>query len=205
MYCQACGKQIPDESAFCLGCGKPLAHGPQQGPPPPAKRSVRWPYIIIILVLAAVVWTMIPRGAIRAPLDSAAGSSPSSSLPSLFQTPKSVSLFSGSVAVNAGRIHYITFPTDPEHMGTIHITGRFSTTGGMKNDIQAVLCTEDEFQNFSNGNAFRSYYNSGKTTVGTIDVRIPPAGRYVLAFSNKFSLLSGKTVTGEVTMEYAAH
>jgi len=158
MYCQACGKQIPDESAFCLGCGKPLASGVQQVPPHPTKRSVRWPYIIIILLLAALIWSMIPRGSIRTALEPAAsssGSSPASSLPSLFQTPKSVSLFSGSVAVNAGRIHFITFPTDPDHMGTIHISGRFSATGGMKNDIQAVLCTEDEFQNFSNGNVFR--------------------------------------------------
>jgi hypothetical protein len=46
-------------------------------------------------------------------------------------------------------------------------------------------------------------FTEGKTTVGDINATIPDGGgNYVLAFNNSFSMLSGKTVNGEVTLGY---
>jgi hypothetical protein len=83
------------------------------------------------------------------------------------------------------------------------VTGHFQAFGGMQNDIQAVVCSEEDYVNFRNGQQARVFYNSGKITVGDINVPLPEGdGKYVLVFSNAFSVLSGKTVTGEAVFHY---
>lgn len=44
MFCLHCGKEIPDQSAFCMACGKPIAT---------AKRSRSWPWPTIAAVAGA--------------------------------------------------------------------------------------------------------------------------------------------------------
>ena len=73
----------------------------------------------------------------------------------------------------------------------------------MRNDVQVILCSNDDFINFRNGHQARSFYNSNKITVGDIDVAMPSVdGDYVLVFNNIFSIVSGKTVNGEVNLSY---
>lgn len=45
------------------------------------------------------------------------------------------------------------------------------------------------------------WYDSGKATVGTIDVRLSP-GRYFLVFSNTFSMFANKVVTADLWLHY---
>jgi hypothetical protein len=88
-------------------------------------------------------------------------------------------------------------------MRNVHVDGHFQAFGGMQNDIQAVICSDQEFLNFRNGHQAKVFYNSGKTTVADISASLPGSdGRYMLAFNNNFSLLSGKTVSGEITLGY---
>lgn len=45
MYCQSCGKQIPDESVYCMWCGKPVAGKSTSGEPDdgyPSTDMERW-------------------------------------------------------------------------------------------------------------------------------------------------------------------
>ena len=113
-------------------------------------------------------------------------------------------LFSGSIAVNATSMYWVAFTLTP-HMLPAHVTGHVQAYGGGHNDIQAVICSEQEFINFQNGHSARVFYDSGKTTVADINVTFPDRGkigRYVLVFNNRFSTISAKTVNGEITINY---
>jgi len=39
-------------------------------------------------------------------------------------------------------------------------------------------------------------------TTGRIDVSIPKSGTYIIAFNNKFSLLTRKSVTADIELQY---
>ena len=83
-----------------------------------------------------------------------------------------------------------------------HLTGHFSAVGGGGNDIEAVIASEDEFQNWINGHEAHVFYSTpGRVTTGKMDVALP-AGRYVLAFNNRFSLFTSKAVYAEIDAVY---
>jgi hypothetical protein len=57
-------------------------------------------------------------------------------------------------------------------------------------------------ENWMKGHPAQLLYRSGKTTNGTLDVPIPQPGTYCLAFNNSMSLVSSKTVVGDVALRY---
>jgi hypothetical protein len=83
-----------------------------------------------------------------------------------------------------------------------HLVGTFQAAGGMGNDIQVVVAEEPEFQNWINGHPAAVLYGTGRVTTGRLDVPIPKPGSYVIAFSNKFSLLSRKSVAANIDLQY---
>jgi len=111
-------------------------------------------------------------------------------------------LLTGSIAVNPHSFQWVAFAVDPR-MNNVHVTGHFQAYGGRQNDIQTVICTEEDFINFKNGHQSRVFYDSNKTTVGDINAVLPNVGgKYMLVFSNAFSVLSAKTVSGEISLSY---
>ncbi len=88
-------------------------------------------------------------------------------------------------------------------MRDVHVSGHLQAYGGRQNDIQALICSYEDFINFRNGHQAQAFYNSGKTTITDISATLPnTGGKYVFVLNNNFSLLSGKTVTGEVLLNY---
>lgn len=80
------------------------------------------------------------------------------------------------------------------------LTGDFTASGGSGNDIQVLLMGKDDYINWKNGHEFRFYYDSGKITVGEINVYLNP-GNYYLVFSNRFGLLFGKKVDAHIKLK----
>jgi hypothetical protein len=108
------------------------------------------------------------------------------------QDETEVRLLSGTVNVGPGGFYYVSFHLN----NTARIVGRFQASGG-SNDIQAVIADADEFENWKNGHAARLIYQTDRTTVGKIDSLLRP-GDYYLGFNNQFSLLTSKTITGDI-------
>ena len=81
------------------------------------------------------------------------------------------------------------------------ISGQFRASGGQGNDIVAVVADSDQFENWINGHPATVVYESGQVTFGSIDKILAP-GKYTLGFSNKFSVISDKTVSGSVELRY---
>jgi hypothetical protein len=62
-----------------------------------------------------------------------------------------------------------------------------------------AIADADGFENWKNGHQAHVMYGSDKTTIGNINVTLPP-GTYYLGFNNKFSMLTDKTVTSDITL-----
>ena len=115
-------------------------------------------------------------------------------------TPMTQKLLEGSVPVEAGKYWTTTFTVDHSMTGP-RISGQFRASGGQGNDIVAVVADSDQFENWINGHPATVVYESGQVTFGSIDKILVP-GKYTLGFSNKFSVISDKTVSGSVELRY---
>lgn len=82
----------------------------------------------------------------------------------------------------------------------LRVYGDFRAAGGSGNNIDVFILDADGFENFRNGNRSNTYYNSGRATVGNINVRLRP-GNYYLVFNNGFSTISNKAITANIFVE----
>jgi hypothetical protein len=188
MFCMKCGAQLQDGSQFCPKCGTgtgtTLVGQKRSGP----SKVLYVALAVLALFLLAVLWPQLTR------------ITSSSGIPGGL-VPASNKLFTGLVAVKAGGYVTNTFSVEPG-MQNFRLTGHFQASGGTGNDIQAVLATEDEFQNWVNGHQAKVFYSTAQTTTGNLNVGPLVPGRYVLAFSNTFSLLTDKNVSAEITANW---
>jgi hypothetical protein len=83
---------------------------------------------------------------------------------------------------------------------SVRVAGRFRAEGGRRNDIAVFLLDRDGLENYSNGHGTQTYYNSGRKTVGSIDVTLGK-GTYFLIFDNQFSSFSNKVVRTDITLQ----
>src|SRR5471030_142588 len=111
-------------------------------------------------------------------------------------------VMTGQVRIGPGQCKMFQFEVDANRMRTARIVGRFEAAGGGGNDIEVVIAEQDEFLNWFSNHGGKIIYNSGKRTTGTLDVQISSSGTYVVAFSNKFSAISAKTVSGNILIAY---
>ena len=195
MFCPSCGNEIPDRSGFCLGCGKPIqtsrASTDDAAPWRPARlrRILIGGLATIGLLVVIIVFT-------NATEDSPRGGG----LP--FVRPVSKPLLDGQTVVSAGQTRYWTFETSAAAFSSPRVVGSFEASGGMGNDIETAIGEWAECENWINGHRARLLYSSGRVTAGNLDVSIPRPGRYCLAFSNRMSLFSGKTIAGIISLRY---
>lgn len=120
--------------------------------------------------------------------------------PTVRRVPVHRSIASGQIIVKANGYVRYRFEITPE-MEAATVSGNFNASGGTGNDIQAVLTSDDEFENWINGHEARVFYGSPKKTMDRFSTRLGP-GTYVLAFSNKFSAFTDKSVFLEVGLDY---
>lgn len=91
----------------------------------------------------------------------------------------------------------------PSGATSVLLHGNFTASGGLSNDVEAFVMTEDDFVNWQNGHSAKTFYNSGKVTVGTINLNLPAdAGTYYLIFSNRSSLLTQRNVLVDAALTY---
>jgi hypothetical protein len=206
MFCFACGKQLPEEAAFCLSCGVAMpsavtGKGTQKPvlaplPAPGTRNSHRGAVVgagvvLLVLVAGTVISTRSKKGTLGY-------------APDVILTPMTDRIVSGAVTVPAGGHLDFRFDVDPSSMRDARVVGHFLCTGGAGNDIVAVLAEEKEFAKWIDGQVANVYYTSrGKVTTGALDAQITRPGTYYLSFSNRFSTFSAKTISAEIDLEYS--
>jgi len=126
----------------------------------------------------------------------------SQSQPRVRWVPVSEKIATGQITVKSGGSIPFRVQITPD-MRDAHIVGKFTASGGSKNDITAVLASEDEFPNWNNGHSAKVYYSTdGRKTTDQLDVSLAP-GTYIFAFSNKFSTSTDKYVMADIELDYS--
>jgi len=207
MFCPKCGTDLPEDSQFCRKCGRSLNVAPVGGAtgtggaalaaPKPRPRIALW--ILLLLLLLLIVWAVWQRSQRYI----GAKASPQLIPPQLIlpQLHK-VTVGTGAITVRAASYAYYTLAV-PAGAKNVTLQGRFRAAGGIGNDIEVFLLSQDDYTNWQNGHAARALYNSGKVTVGEVGAVLPNvAGTYYLVFNNKFSLLTPKAVEESLILSY---
>ena len=111
-------------------------------------------------------------------------------------------IFTGSAAVEAN--HHIEFPFEVKSADMVRprVVGKITASGGTGNDIVVSVITEDDLTNMKNGHQVTPIYTSGQVTVANVDARLPAVGKYYVVFSNTFSGVTPKTVSGELGLRW---
>lgn len=189
-----------DGSTFCSHCGKPTATAPvavKKSSPLDSVLKIVGAVVIVGFLLLIVIGKLFGP---HIPASTRAPSNAQNPLATIFRQTVTQSILSGQTMVAAHQYKYWALTITPD-MVDAQLEGNFHTDGGTGNDIQAVIADASEFENWKNGHPAQVLYSSERTTNGQFSVSLAP-GNYILAFSNAFSLLSAKMVTGEITLRY---
>lgn len=111
---------------------------------------------------------------------------------------------SGQIKVQAGGDVRYWINIDTTKMHRPVVVGSFRASGGYGNDIAAILAAENEFENWINGHQARVLFATDEVTTGQLNVPITQSGTYILAFNNRFSLSTPKTVVADIELRYSA-
>jgi hypothetical protein len=91
----------------------------------------------------------------------------------------------------------------PETLQGVKMIGWCTASGGARNDIKVLVLNDIDFHNWRNFSKVTGLYQSEKTTVADIDVKIPGPGKYHLVVSNWFSEFSSKKVIAKVYLYWS--
>jgi|SRR5579871_1051594 len=196
MLCLRCGKEIPDHSSFCLGCGNSVQAGSKAIPAEQSASSRRSGLTITAISFAVLLGLFAMFAVVKNNARDA-----DSGVPHSLLRPFSNPLLVSSVVVPPLQYQYWKFEVSGSAVNA-HVVGNFHAAGGMGNDIETVVAEWGQCENWLNGHQAQVLYASGKVTNGVLDVRIRQPGTYCLAFSNKMALLSAKTISGNIALQY---
>lgn len=211
-----CGTQLPVEAVYCLKCGtriqsvRPPEELPYEDEPTPRKRH-RSTLILFVLAVAILLGATIfayVKEKQRTYAPSSFANTLTTTIPKLIPTPEptpqwvkgSFQVGPGALALRPGSMHWFPFHVN-EDLRNVRLKGRFEAQGGSGNDVQIAITDEDGLVNIQNGHGFRSWYNSQKTTVDSLNVGLPP-GKFYLVISNRFSIFSHKSVAMNFRLNY---
>lgn len=228
MFCQKCGAELSSITKFCVKCGHKLKTEPRISNKAllivgaaalisvgaaglsywSGNASVGTTSTATVAMTASPSPTPTPQMAIVKTTPKPRPTKESEVEEAPTPTPRSTpevyarAITSGPFVLNAGSYMFYQVKSVP---GTsLRIEGWFEASGGGQNDIEVYILDEMGFTNYKNGNAAQTYYNSGRATTGKPHALLPLADQnYYVVFSNRFSILSSKSVRTYMTAWYS--
>ena len=93
-------------------------------------------------------------------------------------------------------------PRDFESGRNFVLSGTFEVTSGGSRDINAYVVDEIGYINFRNNNNFRALFSANRVTTDRFSVSLRSDEAYYFILSNRFSLLTSKTVDAKLELRY---
>ena len=162
-----------------------------------------WQVLALVTVAVAITIVYMSYSYSASASRSTAQAAPARTLlaPRPVYVPMKESIASGQVVVQPGGWIYYRVHIKPGMRNPI-LSGSFNASGGSGNDVTAVVTTDSEFQNWINGHESRVLYSThGHKTADSFNVSLPQ-GNIIFAISNKFSIVSSKTVLLNADLKY---
>jgi hypothetical protein len=117
-------------------------------------------------------------------------------------TWKSAPVFRGSVNVQAAASTRYEIRVDKKSMKSPRLVGRVTASGGKGNDVIVLVLTEADYVNWRNNRPTRPLYESGQVKLADLSVALPASGIYYVVFSNLFSGMTPKTISGKLDLRW---
>ena len=115
---------------------------------------------------------------------------------------QTTNIVTGTIVVPASGSRDLTFDIDATTQRNIRLVGWVHASGGSQNEIEVFVADDTDYQSWQQGRKVTPIYNSGRTTLADLDVKIPAAMvRYHLVFNNVFSS-SLKYVQAQLDLQY---
>jgi hypothetical protein len=154
---------------------------------------MRWS---VLFLLVFVVFGLLGCGGGSRPQPS------TSPTPTVALVSETTNVITGTVVVPANGSRDLTFDIDATTQRNIRLVGWVHASGGSQNEIEVFVANDTDYQSWQQGRKVTPIYNSGRTTLADLDVKIPAAmTRYHLVFNNVFSS-SLKYVQAQLDLEY---
>ena len=150
---------------------------------------------VLMLVLAMVGLTLGcgGKGAVQ---------TTTSPTPTVSMVSQTKNILTGTIVVPAGGSRDLTFNIDGTSQLNIRMSGWFHASGGSQNEIEMFVASDSDYQSWQQGRKVTPLYNSGRTTLGEVNIKIPSSTvRYHLVFNNVFST-SMKTIEAQIDLRY---
>lgn len=219
MFCRKCGTELPGNAVACWKCGH-LIHDqplPQTQIVTPNQRGLSDFQVgcLAVFLLAVFVGLILVAVSYVRSLNSKEATTPTVQTPlrppdyqprvqEPVQPPPPVVpipeppyvVMDGVATIAPGQFNYRTFKINIQR----RLKGNFKGQGGSRNDVQVMVLSENDFINYRNGNSYRTYYDSGRATVGEINIILGP-GRYYVVISNSWSIFSNKVAQVQLHLE----
>lgn len=204
MDCPHCENDIPDNSLFCNLCGgrtriirieqTRIEQTRTHFRPLTAVLAVGLLIILIVVIGSRVGNFYTSNRIVPQAMSLAAPAAPTP------QWQHKVAPHQNTIAIEPRgyKSHELSVPSE---FRNFRVRLKFRAEGGSGNDVMVYLLDEESFVNWQNGHNYLQYYESGKVTVGSLDVRLKP-GKYFMIFSNKMSMFSNKVVHIDSTIEF---
>ncbi len=117
---------------------------------------------------------------------------------------QTTNILTGTLVVPANGSRDLTFDVDGTVQHNIRLVGWIHASGGSQSEIEVFIANDTDYQSWQQGRKVTPVYNSGRTTIADLDVRIPSTmGRYHLVFNNVFSS-SLKYIQAQLDLQYYA-
>jgi hypothetical protein len=174
-----------------------------QSNPNEIKKTHTGRFIAVRLVATvAVIIIIIAFGALS--LGAVNNSNPNEgNNPDYLPTPYTVSVISGSIAVNANSYNYVTFSVPKGALNPV-LQGNFTSSGdSQNNNVIVTVMSQTDFVNWQNGRQSSTYYNKDLLPMVTGNINITlPSGTYYIIFGSA-TYLSPKTVSAQINLIYS--
>jgi hypothetical protein len=220
MFCLNCGQQLPEEARVCLQCGDDVsATGVIAKPKKNVGRARKG--VVTFAIVGVCAGVLIAFAVLTEMLkDRSQGSTDGAGAPVVISgrrpTPAPTLAPASNPVWKAESydvdIKLLALQPDQMWSQPLHVqndwrnarlVGEFTTQGGEKNDIEAVVTNEEGMINWRKNYSYRPklWYKSGRVTEDTINVPLP-AGQSYFIFDNRFSASTNKTIRFNLRVEY---
>jgi hypothetical protein len=217
--CSKCGATLPDDSEFCLKCGKPVSSPPKNAVvvevlapakmprPRRSRRVLLW--IPVVILVGVILWAVTSDNPVAQQVQEFVG----------FKQDRTI--LDSAFSVGAHTFRYYKFAL-PEGSVNVAVVGQFKSAAEIPpagngkskpankskdaaedNSIEVYVLTDSAFTVWQNGYATSSIYESGRVAEGAVQAEIPAgAGIYYLVFSNKSAPKTPKSIHATVLLRY---